>query len=451
MSKKFGFLTSESIKKKINTKSFKIINIVLCIIIVLAINFDSIIKLFGGDFDEPVNVYIVDEADFYEGIKREAEGSLLESLNNFNAHIVLADKDIEELKQTIIDEENGDIIVRISEKDIQVLDDMYDVEIISYEKISALLYQNLSLAINKVKVEKALELSDIDKETLDAIQKDVEITRTILDEENKDDEFMELVGAIAVIAFILPIFMLLTLVVQVIGAEINEEKTSRGMEIIISSVSPEVHFLSKLIASNVFAILQGFLLGLYAFIGGVIRVLTSSGLSEAVSTTASELDAGSIGQVNEYIRMLIKSDVMSRLNDGIPCIILLIILSFIGYSLFIGILASITTSMEDYNQIQTPVMIFLMAGYFLAIYGTLFDGSLFITIMSFIPFISGILAPVSYIMGNISYLGLFISTLIQGFTCFILYKYGLKVYKVGILNYSSSKLWTKIFNALKSK
>ena len=108
MSKKFGFLTSESIKKKINTKSFKIINIVLCIIIVLAINFDSIIKLFGGDFDEPVNVYIVDEADFYEGIKREAEGSLLESLNNFNAHIVLADKDIEELKQTIIDEENGD-------------------------------------------------------------------------------------------------------------------------------------------------------------------------------------------------------------------------------------------------------------------------------------------------------------------------------------------------------
>ena len=328
---------------------------------------------------------------------------------------------------------------------------MYDVEIISYEKISALLYQNLSLAINKVKVEKALELSDIDKETLDAIQKDVEITRTILDEENKDDEFMELVGAIAVIAFILPIFMLLTLVVQVIGAEINEEKTSRGMEIIISSVSPEVHFLSKLIASNVFAILQGFLLGLYAFIGGVIRVLTSSGLSEAVSTTASELDAGSIGQVNEYIRMLIKSDVMSRLNDGIPCIILLIILSFVGYSLFIGILASITTSMEDYNQIQTPVMIFLMAGYFLAIYGTLFDGSLFITIMSFIPFISGILAPVSYIMGNISYLGLFISTLIQGFTCFILYKYGLKVYKVGILNYSSSKLWTKIFNALKSK
>ena len=315
MSKKFGFLTSESIKKKINTKSFKIINIVLCIIIVLAINFDSIIKLFGGDFDEPVNVYIVDEADFYEGIKREAEGSLLESLNNFNAHIVLADKDIEELKQTIIDEENGDIIVRISEKDIQVLDDMYDVEIISYEKISALLYQNLSLAINKVKVEKALELSDIDKETLDAIQKDVEITRTILDEENKDDEFMELVGAIAVIAFILPIFMLLTLVVQVIGAEINEEKTSRGMEIIISSVSPEVHFLSKLIASNVFAILQGFLLGLYAFIGGVIRVLTSSGLSEAVSTTASELDAGSIGQVNEYVRMLIKSDVMSRLND----------------------------------------------------------------------------------------------------------------------------------------
>ena len=34
---------------------------------------------------------------------------------------------------------------------------------------------------------------------------------------------------------------------------------------------------------------------------------------------------------------------------------------------------------------------------------------------------------------------------------FLLYKYGLRVYKVGILNYSSSNLWKKIFNALKQR
>ena len=36
-------------------------------------------------------------------------------------------------------------------------------------------------------------------------------------------------------------------------------------------------------------------------------------------------------------------------------------------------------------------------------------------------------------------------------TNFILIKYGIKVYKVGILNYSSKDLWKKIFKAVKEK
>ena len=154
--------------------------------------------------------------------------------------------------------------------------------------------------------------------------------------------------------------------------------------------------------------------------------------------------------MNEYIKLFIESDVATRLTTGIPFFIALIVLSFFAYSLFIGVLASVTTSMEDYNQIQTPVMVFLMLGYFLAIYGSLFEGSVFINFMSYIPFISGILAPVMYIMGELSLTGLIVSIILLAITCFLLYKYGLKVYKVGILNYSSSKLWTKIFNALKS-
>ena len=34
-------------------------------------------------------------------------------------------------------------------------------------------------------------------------------------------------------------------------------------------------------------------------------------------------------------------------------------------------------------------------------------------------------------------------------TCGLLYKYGLKIYKAGILNYSSSNLWKKMFKSLK--
>ena len=70
---------------------------------------------------------------------------------------------------------------------------------------------------------------------------------------------------------------------------------------------------------------------------------------------------------------------------------------------------------------------------------------------AFIPFISGILAPVLYTLGEMSILDLIISIGLLGGTCGLLYKYGLRIYKAGILNYSSNKLWNKIFKSLKEK
>ena len=52
MKNKFKFLLKDSIKKKIDTKMFKILNIILLVVIVGLINLDSIVKLFGGDFDK---------------------------------------------------------------------------------------------------------------------------------------------------------------------------------------------------------------------------------------------------------------------------------------------------------------------------------------------------------------------------------------------------------------
>ena len=106
--------------------------------------------------------------------------------------------------------------------------------------------------------------------------------------------------------------------------------------------------------------------------------------------------------------------------------------------------------MEDYQQIQTPVMIFLMIGYYLAIYASVYQGATFIKIAAYIPFISGIVAPVMYSLGQITILGLIISIVLLIITCYLLYKYGLKIYKEGILNYQSSNLWKKMFKSLKS-
>lgn len=447
MKNKFWFLTKQSLKKKICTKWFLGINILLLILIPCMVNIDSVIKFFGGDFDDPVNVYIYEDLDIYDELEDTINNNFMNALDSYNIIVKKGAEDLEKLKSEIIEEEKDDIIINLIPSE-----NTFDADIISFEYIDNILYQCLTASINTVKTSKALVDSGIDLNELAKAYEGVKVNRIYLDENiNENEELLQLIGAILVGAFILPAFFLIITIIQMIGAEINEEKTSRTMEIMISSVSPKIHFLSKLISSNIFAILQGTLLILYSGIGIGIRAIVSKGSLSIPSTLIGTAGAMEGGSINYYINMFLNSTIFTRLLNGIPLFILILVFSFFAYSLLTGILASMTTSMEDYQQLQTPIMMFLMAGYFLAIFAATFDGATLLKVASFIPFVSGILAPVTYILEQITLLQLGISVCILVITCFILYKYGLKVYKVGILNYSSNNLWKKMFKSLKNK
>ena len=80
-----------------------------------------------------------------------------------------------------------------------------------------------------------------------------------------------------------------------------------------------------------------------------------------------------------------------------------------------------------------------------------FKGSLLIKIFGYIPFISAILSPSLLVMGEFTVIDVLISILLTVAIIYVLIKYGLRIYKVGILNYSSGNLWKKMFKALKNQ
>ena len=94
MTSKFKFLLKDSLRKKTTTKSFKIINIILCLIIVVLVNLDGIIKLFGGDFNEVVKIYVVDEVNAYDAFKYTMDNTFLDTLGSYNAEIVKSEEDV---------------------------------------------------------------------------------------------------------------------------------------------------------------------------------------------------------------------------------------------------------------------------------------------------------------------------------------------------------------------
>ena len=210
------------------------------------------------------------------------------------------------------------------------------------------------------------------------------------------------------------------------------------MEIIISNVPAKVHLLTKIASSSMFVILQSLLLFTYSIIG----ILIHGGLS---------LGSGKSNIIGGLVESLKISGTFDILLKGAPILIIIFLLSFFIYATLAGVLASMTTSAEDFQQLQTPLMIVLMLGYYIGIMASAFKGSIFIRIISYLPFLSSMVAPITYILGETSLIDLVISALILFISCLVLFKYGIRVYKVGILNYSSKDLWKKVFQSLKIK
>lgn len=435
MKNKLLYLVKTSLKKKLSSKWFIIINIMLLILVPALINIDNIIKYFGGDFNEPTKVYVMSDNNVYSSFNDNLKNSTYLN-DSMKIETVKYDKSIEEIQKTIKDKEKKDVILELNINDNNEI----EAKVTTYKYINSIIYQSIVTSINATKVNYALLNSSIDKEELNKIYESASIERAYLtDDLNENEELMNTVGGVLIPIFIVPIFLLVVMVVNMIGAEINEEKTSKSMEIIISSVSPKTHFFSKIISANVFILVQGIII----LVSGGLGIILRGKVTGTSLISSFNIDTESI------INTFVKSGIFSNIIKAIPFIIIMIILTFLAYSLLAGILSSMTTSMEDYQQLQTPLMLIMLFAYYLAIIASAYESSVFIKIISFIPFVSGILAPVLLIIGQISYVDIIVSTLLLVGMNYILIKYGLKIYKVGILNYSSSELWKKMFKAIK--
>ena len=439
MKSKLNFLIEMSLKRKINTKWFKIVNIILLVAIVALANIDSIINTFGGDFDKKQEIYIIDNTDVSYDLfkqqlmlttKAEKEEDMNYILNNYEGTI-------EDAKKELKDEEKRDNLYIVFDNDEEKV---LSVKLISYEYMDILDSQFISNSIYNTKVMLAISKSNISPEEINNIYSNIDVERIIIDDtKTSKDESMEVVMTSVFPLVILPFFMLIIFLVQMIGSEINDEKATRGMEIIISSVSPTKHFFSKIIATNLFIILQSVLLFIYGALGMFIRHLIGG----------DNITNGVFGSVGSMLKEALATSFIDKLIYIIPLTLILMLLTFLAYSLLAGILASMTTNVEDFQNLQTPIVIILLTSYYLAMLASTFEGALFIKVLSYIPLISAILSPSLLVLGQIGVFDVCISIVLMIGCIYLLIKYGLRIYKVGILNYSSTGLWQKMLKAMK--
>lgn len=425
MTRKFFYLVKLSFNKKLKSKWFIAVNIILALSLFALFNLNSIITFFGGEFDKPLKVLVYDKTNIsYPYLKNNID-SLTSELED--KKIVV--KSVSNENKKIKDDE---ILISLN-----LDDNLLKAKVISDKKIDSSVYQVIYQGLNATKQQVLMERLNLDTNTLALLSTNIDIDRVVLSDKKSQDENMSVVMSTVFPSLILPFFMLIIFLVQMVGGEICEEKTTKSMEIIISNVSPKVHLLAKIVANNLFVLLQALLLFIYGLIAFFISSRNGSlNIPSEITSIWDSLSAS--GLINDIVSLL-------------PFLLVLIILSFLAYSLLAGILASMTTNIEDFQQLQTPIVFILLAGYYLAIMAGMFQGSIFLKIAGYIPLISCLLAPTLYIMGEIGILDILIAIILLIGLLYLLIRYGMKIYKVGILNYSNEKVWSKFIKAFRKE
>ena len=245
------------------------------------------------------------------------------------------------------------------------------------------------------------------------------------------------------------IMMFIILYGNMVMRSVIEEKTSRIIEVIISSVKPFQLMMGKIIGTSLAGILQFLiwaLLGLTAMfvfssIFGV-HVGASAGVQEQVMQSAHHDMSGTI---STYIKEL--------WNLPIATILISFIIYFIGgYFLYSSFYASIGAAVDnetDSQQFLLPIIMPLILGVYIGFFTVMHDphGTI-ATVFSMIPLTSPIVMMMRIPFGVPAW-QIIVSMLILFSTFLGVVWFAAKIYRVVILMYGKKPTWKELIKWMK--
>jgi len=212
---------------------------------------------------------------------------------------------------------------------------------------------------------------------------------------------------------------------QLIATEITAEKSSRVMEILITSVSPLTQMFGKIIGM---------------FIIGISQIILLFG-------------TGALNLTLPHNRTAFK-DLNIDLSQIDPKLLVYALIFYLtGYLLYATLFAavgSIVSRTEDLGQAVMPVSMISMVGYFIAIFGIQDPNSMLITVTSYIPFFSPFIMFLRIGVTDPALWEVLLSIGILLGSIFVLGWIAAKIYRTGVLMYGKRPSFKELRKAMKA-
>ncbi|AOW21914.1 ABC transporter permease [Urechidicola croceus] len=368
--------------------------------------------------------------------------------NKMISFIDLSDTDLETAK--IITQENNyhGLLCIPSNKEVKKISE--NIQFYSDDSPNMIVISDLENIISKKLETEKMTSFGIDLEKLEAAHTSVDIKMSNFSGERTSKLINGLKAGIGIAAGYL-IMMFVIIYGNMVMRSVIEEKTSRIIEVIISSVKPFQLMLGKVIGTASAGLLQFFiwtiLLVLLVIIGSaVFGVDMSTNMQTQISVEQIESVKGSFGSEAQLILTEIwKLPLLSMF--------FLFIFYFLGgYLLYSSIYAAIGAAVDnetDTQQFMLPVILPLMLGVYIGFSSVIGDphGTI-ATVFSMIPLTSPIVMLMRIPFG-VPWWQILISMSLLIITFIGVIWFAAKIYRVGILMYGKKPTYKEIYKWLK--
>ena len=362
---------------------------------------------------------------------------------------------IMDAKYAFKNDETYDLLIWIPHTVIQSTDS--EAKLFYKKKPSLRVLADLERMVNLGAESIRLEHHHIDKDTYKLVRNRVSLSPISIDQEEAD-QYMGLKTVLALIFSVCIYMFVLLYGVQVMRGVI-EEKSSRIVEVIISSVKPFELMMGKIIGIM--------LVGLTQFIIWIGLTFTLTSIAQGSIIPANQYDASNIvaeqgqeaiqiAEVNTMDQINAVYDFLFHQTDWLGLLGLFIIYFIGGYLLYGALMAAVGSAVDsetDTQQFMMPITIPLICGIIIASMSLENPNSPALFWASHIPLTSPIAMMVRVVMEGPSALGwelvISIAILIGSFigTTWL----ASKIYRTGILMYGKKTSYKEIFKWLRHK
>lgn len=253
------------------------------------------------------------------------------------------------------------------------------------------------------------------------------------------------------------IYMFIVMFGAMVMSSVIEEKSSRVVEVLVSSVKATELMFGKIIGIAFVALTQFLLwivltVAIVGVVGAMAGPSLASGLDPAEMSQMAGMDAGQLAGMTGSSELGVIISSLSNMHLG-TILVCFLIFFVLGYMLYASLFAAIGSAVEnegDSSQLQMPVTVPLMIAFFVALYAFKAPESTLVFWCSLIPFTSPIvmLARLPY---GVPAWELVLSIVLLALTFALCAWLSAKIYKVGILMFGKKTTWKDLWKWLKQK